>query len=72
MVEERIFDVVLGPFLHDVELVNITFSGVLLTVIEANARGFNVQDQLFQNGSKAYRFNVPFTDSLVVKTVSGF
>nr|CAM15635.1 novel protein containing zona pellucida-like domains (si:dkeyp-50f7.2) [Danio rerio] len=68
VVEQRIFDVVLGPFLHDVELVNITFSGVVLTVIEANARGFNIQDQVFQNGSKSFRLNVPFTDTLVVRT----
>lgn len=64
------FDVLLGTFLFDVELVNITFSGGVLTVAEANQRGFNIQEQRFQNGSKAFRLQVPFSDLFVVKTVS--
>ncbi|TRZ00496.1 hypothetical protein DNTS_004526 [Danionella cerebrum] len=66
-VEQRMFIVVLGTFLQDVELVNLTFSSGVLTVDEAIARGFNVQEQLFQNGSKAFRFQVPFSDPFVVR-----
>ncbi|XP_067239307.1 zona pellucida protein AX 1 [Chanodichthys erythropterus] len=67
-IDQRIFDVLLGPFLYDVELVNITFSTGVLTVAEANVRGFNIQEQRFQNGSKAFRLKVPFSDPFVVKT----
>ncbi|XP_067274804.1 zona pellucida protein AX 1 [Pseudorasbora parva] len=67
-VDGRLFDVLLGTFLYDVELVNITFSTGVLTLAEANMRGFNVQEQRFQNGSKAFRLQVPFSDSVVVKT----
>ncbi|KAK2883915.1 hypothetical protein Q8A67_017552 [Cirrhinus molitorella] len=67
-VDQRMFDVFLGPFLYDVELVNITFSGGVLTVAESNLRGFNIQEQRFQNGSKAFRLQVPFSDLFVVKT----
>lgn len=69
-VDKRLFDVLLGPFLYDVELVNITFTAGVLTVAEANVRGFNIQEQRFQNGSKAFRLQVPFSDSFVLKTVS--
>lgn len=69
-VDTRMFDVVLGTFLYDVELVNITFSSGVLTLAEANMRGFNIQEQRFQNGSKTFRLQVPFSDSFVVKTVS--
>ncbi|XP_056125463.1 zona pellucida protein AX 1 [Rhinichthys klamathensis goyatoka] len=67
-VDKRMFDVILGPFLYDVELVNITFSAGVLTLAEANVRGFNIQEQRFQNGSKAFRLQVPFSDSFVVRT----
>ncbi|XP_051952187.1 uncharacterized protein LOC127622214 isoform X2 [Xyrauchen texanus] len=70
-VDQRVFDVLLGTFLHDVQLVNITFSTGVLTVAEANARGFNVQEHRFQNGSKAFRLQVPFSDTVVVTTQSG-
>ncbi|KAF4099816.1 zona pellucida protein AX 1 [Onychostoma macrolepis] len=66
--EQRMFDVLLGPFLYDTELVNITFSTGVLTVAEANARGINIQEQRFQNGSKAFRLQVPFSDAFVVRT----
>ncbi|XP_077077146.1 zona pellucida protein AX 1 [Siphateles boraxobius] len=67
-VDKRMFDVLLGPFLYDVELVNLTFSAGVLTLAEANVRGFNIQEQRFQNGSKAFRLQVPFSDSFVVRT----
>ncbi|XP_051510317.1 uncharacterized protein LOC127415587 [Myxocyprinus asiaticus] len=68
-VDQKVFDVLLGTFLYDVELVNITFSTGVLTVVEANARGFNVQEQRFQNGSKAFRLQVPFSDPVVTTQV---
>lgn len=64
------FDVLLGPFLYDTELVNITFSTGVLIVAEANARGINIQEQRFQNGSKAFKLQVPFSDAFVIRTVS--
>ncbi|XDV41364.1 hypothetical protein PO909_010244, partial [Leuciscus waleckii] len=69
-VDTRMFDVLLGPFLYDVELVNLTSSAGVLTLAEANVRGFNIQEQRFQNGSKAFRLQVPFSDSFVVRSVS--
>uniref|UniRef100_A0A8C1FXM9 Zona pellucida protein AX 1 n=1 Tax=Cyprinus carpio TaxID=7962 RepID=A0A8C1FXM9_CYPCA len=68
VVDQRMFDVFLGPFFYDIELVNITFSTGVLTVAEANARGINIQEQRFQNGSKAFRLQVPFSDSFVERT----
>ncbi|XP_066532751.1 zona pellucida protein AX 1 [Hoplias malabaricus] len=65
--EKGCFDILLGTFLHDVELMNITFSTGVLTVEEASARGFNVQQHGFPNGSKAFTIQVPFSDPVVVK-----
>ncbi|XP_041951085.1 uncharacterized protein LOC121711502 [Alosa sapidissima] len=66
--EERVFDVVLGTFHQDVILMNITFSTGVLTVVEANARGFNVQEIRFPNGSKTFSLRVPFSDPVVLKS----
>ncbi|XP_062396190.1 uncharacterized protein LOC134087006 [Sardina pilchardus] len=66
--DERVFDVTLGTFLHDVILVNITFTTGVLTVAEANARGFNVQEHRFPNGSKTFSLRVPFSDPVVLKS----
>ncbi|XP_043076436.1 zona pellucida protein AX 1 [Puntigrus tetrazona] len=66
--DQRLFDVFLGPFLYDIELVNLTFSTGVLTVAEASASGINIQEQTFQNGSKAFRLQVPFSLSFVVRT----
>lgn len=68
--EDRVFDLVLRTFLHDVMLVNITFDNDVMTVSEANARGFNVQEHRFPNGSKAFSLQVPFSDPVVLKSVS--
>uniref|UniRef100_A0AAY4EUH4 ZP domain-containing protein n=1 Tax=Denticeps clupeoides TaxID=299321 RepID=A0AAY4EUH4_9TELE len=68
--ENRVFTVQLSTFLHDVELVNITFQNALLTVAEANERGFNVQEQWFSNGSKAFNLQVPFSDSAVLESTT--
>ncbi|XP_056437863.1 uncharacterized protein LOC130374906 [Gadus chalcogrammus] len=65
---EHLFRVSLGTFAADVALWNMTLSGVVLSVAECNARGFNVQELGSQNGFKTFTLQVPFTDSLVLKT----
>uniref|UniRef100_A0A3B1ITE6 Zona pellucida protein AX 1 n=1 Tax=Astyanax mexicanus TaxID=7994 RepID=A0A3B1ITE6_ASTMX len=63
-----VFDVLLGTFLHDVELMNITFSSGVMTVAEANARGINVQQHGLPNGSRTFSIQVPFSDPVVLKS----
>ncbi|KAK6294993.1 hypothetical protein J4Q44_G00342190 [Coregonus suidteri] len=65
--EQRVFDILLGTFIHDVELMNITFTTRVLTVAECNARGFDVQEHRFANSSKTFSLRVPFSDEVVVK-----
>ncbi|CAL8392191.1 unnamed protein product [Arctogadus glacialis] len=65
---EHLFRVSLGTFAADVVWWNITLSGVVLSVAECNARGFNVQELGSQNGFKTFTLQVPFTDPLVLKT----
>ncbi|XP_030637540.1 zona pellucida sperm-binding protein 2-like [Chanos chanos] len=65
--ELRMFDVLLGTFLFDVELANITFSTGVLTVAEANAQGISVQENRLSNGSKTFTLQVPFSDPVVLK-----
>ncbi|KAL2082671.1 hypothetical protein ACEWY4_022489 [Coilia grayii] len=65
--EEYVFDVLLGTFLHDVMLMNLTFDTGVLTIDEANARGFNVLEHRFLNGSKTFSLQVPFSDPVVAK-----
>ncbi|KAL6095853.1 uncharacterized protein ACO6RY_09688 [Pungitius sinensis] len=65
--EARVFSVVLGTFLHDVVLKNITFSTGVLTVEESNARGFTIQEHRYTNGTKDYSLSVPFDADVVLK-----
>uniref|UniRef100_A0AAQ4RA54 Zona pellucida protein AX 1 n=1 Tax=Gasterosteus aculeatus aculeatus TaxID=481459 RepID=A0AAQ4RA54_GASAC len=65
--EARVFTVVLGTFLHDVVLKNITFSTGVLTVEEGNARGFTIQEHRYKNGTKGYSLSVPFDSDVVLK-----
>lgn len=69
VLEDRVFSVVLGNFLHDVELKNINFSTGLLTVQECNARGYTVQEHSFPNGTKCFFLHVPFDADVVLKRV---
>ncbi|CAL8318011.1 unnamed protein product [Merluccius merluccius] len=64
--EERMFKVWFGTLLHDVNLVNITFSNGVLSVAECNEKGF-LQEQKYSNGSKMYVLQVPFSDDVVLK-----
>lgn len=68
--DSEVFNITLGFFLPDVELLNVTFSTGVMSVDEANAVGFNVQEHLFNNGSKAFSIEVPFSDPAVLRTVS--
>ncbi|KAJ8356206.1 hypothetical protein SKAU_G00190000 [Synaphobranchus kaupii] len=63
--EKRVFDLFVGSFRSDVALVNITFETGVISVAEANAQGFNVQEQLLPNGFKGYTMQVPFSDPVV-------
>ncbi|XP_058879716.1 uncharacterized protein LOC117402219 isoform X2 [Acipenser ruthenus] len=60
--EDQLFNVTLGTFLPDVELVEIKVGQETLTVPEANLKGYNAQEHSFPNGSKAYTLQVPFED----------
>uniref|UniRef100_A0AAR2IJ64 ZP domain-containing protein n=1 Tax=Pygocentrus nattereri TaxID=42514 RepID=A0AAR2IJ64_PYGNA len=66
------FNMLLGTFLHDVELINITSSTGVMTLAEANVRGFNVQQHGFSNGSKAFTIQVPFSDPVVLKATTTY
>ncbi|MGH0167764.1 UNVERIFIED_CONTAM: hypothetical protein FKN15_053125 [Acipenser sinensis] len=50
-----VFNVTLGTFLCDVELVKIIAGPETLIVPEANLKGYNVQEHVFPNGSKTYK-----------------
>ncbi|KAK9531426.1 hypothetical protein VZT92_010852 [Zoarces viviparus] len=65
--EARVFSVLLGTFLHDVVLRNITFSTGVLTVEESNARGFSVQEHNYPNGTKSFSLSIPFDSDVVLK-----
>ncbi|XP_038818482.1 uncharacterized protein LOC120019232 [Salvelinus namaycush] len=66
--EQAVFVLELGTFNLDVELLNITFPTMVLTVAECNARGFNVQEQRsLDNTLKSFRMEVPFSDPVVFK-----
>ncbi|MGH0179492.1 UNVERIFIED_CONTAM: hypothetical protein FKN15_001741, partial [Acipenser sinensis] len=66
----RVFNVTLGTFLPDVELVKIIVGPETLTVPEANLKGYNVQEHVFPNGSKTYTLQVPFEDPSVKQKVT--
>ncbi|CAL8315674.1 unnamed protein product [Lota lota] len=64
--KEGMFKVWFGTLLHDVNLVNITFSTGVLSFEECKAKGF-LQEQKYSNGSKFYLLQVPFSDDVVLK-----
>ncbi|MGH0125684.1 UNVERIFIED_CONTAM: hypothetical protein FKN15_071732 [Acipenser sinensis] len=55
----RVFNVTLGTFLPDVELVKIIVGPKILTVLEANLKGYNV----FPVGSKTYALQITPPDT---------
>lgn len=69
--EERVFNVLLGAFLNDVVLKNITFSTGVLTVEQCKAAGFIIREHGYPNGTKGFSIQVPFDDDVVLKRVCG-
>ncbi|KAM9703800.1 uncharacterized protein ACNS7B_002381 [Menidia menidia] len=65
--EDRVFNVHVGTFLHDVELRNITFSTGVLSVAESNAEGFAVEKYILPNGTSVFTLQVPFAADVVLK-----
>lgn len=63
------FRIMLGYFMADVELLNLTTLIGVLSATEANLRGFHVQEHLFPNGSKAFSVDVPFSNPAVLRSV---
>lgn len=63
------FNVLLGAFLNDVVLKNITFSTGVLTVEECKAAGFIIREHRYPNGTKGFSIQVPFDDDVVLKHV---
>ncbi|XP_062304599.1 uncharacterized protein LOC134008992 [Osmerus eperlanus] len=71
--EERLFEIFLGTFLPDVELISITFNTGVFSVAECNSKGFNVKEHRFPNGSKSFYLKVPFfEDSVLVHNPEPF
>uniref|UniRef100_A0A8C9WZT7 Uncharacterized LOC116066419 n=1 Tax=Sander lucioperca TaxID=283035 RepID=A0A8C9WZT7_SANLU len=65
---EQIFKVLLGPFISDVALMNITFPYEVLSVADSNVRGFNILQHKSRNSSsKVFTLEVPFTDPSVLQ-----
>lgn len=67
--EEGKFRMILGTFLPDVDLINITAGSAVMTVSQAAANGFDIQQHIFPNGSIAFSLEVPFTQPAVIKEV---
>lgn len=65
--EEGKFRIILGTFLPDVDLINITTGSAVMTVSQAAANGFDIQQHIFPNGSIAFNLEVPFTQPAVIK-----
>nr|AAI69766.1 Egg envelope component ZPAX [Xenopus laevis]AAI69768.1 Egg envelope component ZPAX [Xenopus laevis] len=61
----KTFNVTIGPFLPDVQLVNITVGLETLTIPELMAKNYNLTTITYPNGSVAFRLTVPFTDQNV-------
>nr|XP_014346142.1 PREDICTED: uncharacterized protein LOC102359505 isoform X2 [Latimeria chalumnae]XP_014346143.1 PREDICTED: uncharacterized protein LOC102359505 isoform X2 [Latimeria chalumnae] len=63
--ETRVFNITLGHFLLDVELISITIANQPLTPDEARDKGFQLYDVPNPNGTKAFVLQVPFDHELV-------
>ncbi|KAJ3606471.1 hypothetical protein NHX12_025992 [Muraenolepis orangiensis] len=66
--ENRMFVVRFGTFLHDVHLVNVTFSTGVLSAAECSAKGF-LEELNYSNGSKVIVLKVPFADAVILTYV---
>ncbi|KAI7800027.1 hypothetical protein IRJ41_022789, partial [Triplophysa rosa] len=65
----KMFDVLLGYYLPDVQLWNITFGSELLSVSEVIHKGFILQEHSFPNGTRAFSLQVSFFDPNVQKNL---
>nr|XP_013810491.1 PREDICTED: uncharacterized protein LOC106494730 [Apteryx mantelli mantelli] len=63
----RLMNVTVGMFLPDVELVNLTFEGATVTVLEAIQHGYVTHENRYANGSKTYAIQVPFDAASIKK-----
>ncbi|NXY16835.1 ZP2 protein, partial [Atrichornis clamosus] len=63
----RLMNVVVGTFLPDVELVNLTTEGVTVPIPEAVQNGYLVHRTRYANGSQAYVIQVPLDAPSVKK-----
>ncbi|KAE8605157.1 hypothetical protein XENTR_v10014994 [Xenopus tropicalis] len=61
----KTFNVTIGPFLPDVQLINVTVGTETLTIPQLAARNYNLTTITYPNGSVAYRITVPFSDKNV-------
>ncbi|XP_066451335.1 uncharacterized protein [Eleutherodactylus coqui] len=64
------FNITVGTFLPDVQLVNLTINGVVLTVPQAVNLGCNIQNKTHANGSVNFVLKIPFGDDRVIKEVT--
>ncbi|KAM3931003.1 uncharacterized protein RB166_004494 [Leptodactylus fuscus] len=62
-----IFDIMVGPFLPDVQLVNLTIGNTTLTVPRATNLGYVVENITHPNGSVTFVLKVPFLNENVNK-----
>ncbi|XP_043920830.1 uncharacterized protein LOC122796430 [Protopterus annectens] len=58
--DTKIFNVTVGPFLGDVQLINITVGTQILTIDDARLNGYSIDFEKYPNGSIAFVLKVPF------------
>ncbi|XP_056337650.1 zona pellucida protein AX 2 [Danio aesculapii] len=59
---QKMFDVFLGYFLPDVELLSVTIGSELITVPELMFKGIILQEHSFPNDTKAFSLQIPFSE----------
>lgn len=67
--ERGYFDISLGNFLPDLELVTIAVGGKPLTPAELKGHGFGLGEAPNPNNTRVFILQVPFTDPLVEQEV---
>ncbi|KAM9316413.1 uncharacterized protein PAF06_007429 [Gastrophryne carolinensis] len=63
------FTVTIGTFLPDVQLVNITIGGTVMTIPEAHNRNCTITPGRLPNGTNIFVLKVPFANQLVTTKV---
>lgn len=67
--EKRTFNVSVGNFLPDVELVALTVGTQIIPVDEANKTGFTIYEMPLPNNTKVYVVEVPFENENIEQEV---